>query len=671
MVPTMVSPGPALGAGTAWVESLFERSPIGQGVVDLRGRWVRVNPALARILGRPAHDVVGRPPIEFTHPDDLAVSGASAGRLLAGEADDDQLDTRYVRPDGSVVWCRLTTALVRDPLGRPHYAVAQVEDVTAERARRRFTDAVLDNAATLIVVFDRAGRIVRFNGACERVSGWSAAEVLGRAYWDVLIPRPGRDRSRELFRHLLEHGDDDDVAPSYDGPWVTRDGGLVVIRWTGALLRDEAGAVTHMLGTGLDVTEQRAAEQELCRSERRHRAIVEGSSDLVVVLDADMRLVYASGAAERLLGKSSDAILGSEALSHVHPDDVELAASELLEAMASDTPGAPTPLRLLHADGSAVAVEALASNRLDDDAVAGVIVTLRDVREREDLDRRFRSAFGAAPIGMAIVGIDGMYLDVNRAMCEIVGYDADELLLMRFQDITHPDDVETGRELHARLLAGTMTSYRIEKRYVRADGDLVWAQLSLTLVRDDGGDPAYFISQIEDITERRAATDGLAHQAHHDSLTGLLNRHATLRRVEQALARRHVGGVAVLFVDLDGFKQVNDTYGHAVGDHVLRTVASRASASLRPTDAAGRLGGDEFVVVLEGADEDRARTVADRLARSVARPICLPASWTDWVQVDASIGVAVATSDDGDAADLVARADRAMYARKRLASSGA
>jgi diguanylate cyclase (GGDEF)-like protein/PAS domain S-box-containing protein len=624
-----------------------------------------VNPALARILGRPEHDIVGLSPAEVTHPDDLAVSGSWAQRLLRGEIDDYQLEKRYVRPDGSIVWVRLTAALVRDPLGGPCYAVAQIEDVTTERAQRRFTEAILDNTATLIVVFDRDGRIVRFNGACEQATGWTAAEVLGRRYWDVLVPEPNRAHSEQLFRHLWEHGDDAGVPRSYDGPWVTRDGGLVLIRWTGALLRDEAGAVRFMLGTGLDVTEQRAAEEELGRSERRHRAIVEGSSDLVVVLDGDMSVVYASGAAERLLGKSSDAILGTEALSHVHPDDVELAASELLEAMASDTPGAPTPLRLLHADGSAIAVEALASNRLDDDAVAGVIVTLRDVRERQDLDRRFRSAFGAAPIGMAIIAMDGLYLDVNRAMCDIVGYEADELLRMGFEDITHPDDLDAGRDLYARLLAGATTNYRIEKRYVRSDGDLVWAQVSLTLVRDDNGEPAYFISQVEDITERKAATDGLAHQAHHDSLTGLLNRHATFRRLEQALARRHVGGVAVLFVDLDGFKQVNDTHGHAVGDDVLRAVAARVSASLRPTDAAGRLGGDEFVVVLEGADEHRALAVAERLERSVSRPICVRGSASGWVQVDASVGVAVATTEDGDVADLVARADRAMYARKR------
>jgi diguanylate cyclase (GGDEF)-like protein len=203
----------------------------------------------------------------------------------------------------------------------------------------------------------------------------------------------------------------------------------------------------------------------------------------------------------------------------------------------------------------------------------------------------------------------------------------------------------------------------MEKRYLRADGDLVWVQLSVTVVRHDDGSPAYFISQIEDVTDRRARTDGLAYQAHHDHLTGLLNRHATMRRLEQALSRRHLASVSLLFCDLDRFKDVNDGHGHAIGDEVLRTLASRVAASLRPGDLAGRLGGDEFVVLLEGSDTGQAMLVAERLARAIAEPV--PLSGGGSVEVHASIGLAVATADDVDAAALIVRADEAMYAAKR------
>ena len=505
-------------------------------------------------------------------------------------------------------------------------------------------ETILETADSLIVILGPDGRITRFNPACEQATGWRTDEVAGRPLWEVV-------GDRSCWDELLAHG-----SVRHEGPWVTRDGSRIQVRWSAALVRGDDDVMTHAVATGVDVTAHRAEE-------RRHRAIVERASDLITVLDGDMNVVYASPASERLLGKSADDIIGTSALDHVHPDDREYAALELLDAMSHEQPGAPVPVRLLDAEGRSVAAEALATNLLDDEAVQGVIVTLRDVRERDLLDRRFRTAFDAAPIGMALVGVDGGFIQVNEALCEIVGYPADVLRAQRFQDITHPDDLDADLDLLERLVAGRIPGYRMEKRYLRADGDLVWVQLSVTLVRHDDGEPAYFISQIEDVTDRRSRTDGLAYQAHHDHLTGLLNRHATLRRLEQALSRRHLASVALLFSDLDRFKDVNDTYGHAVGDEVLRTLAGRVGSSLRPGDTAGRLGGDEFVVVLEGSDHAQAELLADRLRRCIADPITLPSGVV--VEVHASIGIAVATPDDHDAGTLLMRADAAMYAEKR------
>jgi diguanylate cyclase (GGDEF)-like protein/PAS domain S-box-containing protein len=508
-------------------------------------------------------------------------------------------------------------------------------------------EAILETADSLMLVLDGGGRIARFNRACEAATGWTEAEVLGRPAWEIVGDRSCWDdiRQRGAVRH--------------ESPWITRDGGRIVVQWSATVVSDDDGAITAVVATGVDVTARRA-------DERRHRAIVERASDLITVLDADMNIAYASPAAMRLLGKRPEDIIGTPALDHVHPDDREFASLELLDAMSHEQPGAPVPVRLLDAHGRPVAAEALATNLLADEAVQGVIVTLRDVRERDLLDRRFRTAFDAAPIGMALVGVDGSFIQVNEALCEIVGYPADALRARRFQDITHPDDLDADLDHLERLVAGRIPGYRMEKRYIRADGDLVWVQLSVTLVRHDDGEPAYFISQIEDVTDRRSRTDGLAYQAHHDHLTGLLNRHATLRRLEQAMSRRHLASVALLFADLDRFKDVNDTYGHAVGDDVLRTLAGRIGSSVRPGDAAGRLGGDEFVVVLEGSDHGQAELLADRLRRCIADPITLPSGVV--VEVHASIGIAVATADDHDATALLTRADAAMYAEKRSRS---
>jgi diguanylate cyclase (GGDEF)-like protein/PAS domain S-box-containing protein len=530
-----------LGADGEWTASLFDRSPIGQAIVDPSGRFLRVNAALASMLGRPPAELVGLTTAEVTHPDDRALTTELAGQLLAGELDHYGVEKRYLRPDGSVVWGRLTVAGVRDAEGEVSFLVSHVEDVTA----------------------------------------------------------------------------------------------------------------------------QHAAEDELARSERRHRAIIERASDLLVLIDDLGYISYASGAATRLLGLDPEEVVGSFCLDYVHPDDVDRVGVELLSAIAQTGIGVPTPMRLVDVHGAAVPVEALATNLRDDEAVGAVLVTIRDVRERKELDRRFRSAFDAAPIGISVVSLDGEFLDVNTALARLLGYDPVVLCSMRFQDITHPDDVGVDLEHLARLVGGEISDYRTDKRYIRADGSVIWIELSVTVVYDDDGRPAFFISLIEDITDRRAHAEGLAHQARHDHLTGLLNRRATIRHLDAALARHHTNGLAVLFADLDGFKGVNDTHGHVVGDEVLRTVAERVLESLRPGDLAGRFGGDEFIVVLEDADEQQAAAVAARLCRLVAEPVAVGGGA---VQVCASVGIAVAKLGE-DAGALLARADEAMYAEKRRRSA--
>ncbi len=286
-------------------------------------------------------------------------------------------------------------------------------------------------------------------------------------------------------------------------------------------------------------------------------------------------------------------------------------------------------------------------------------------RERDEAEARFRGAFGDAPIGMALVGPEGGFLHVNNALCELVGYDQGDLLTKSFQDITHPDDLRADLEHACRVLAGEIRSYQMEKRYVHRRGHAVWIQLNVSLMRADDGTPRYFIAQMQDITERRALEVQLRDLAHHDPLTGLLNRAAFAERLDTSLALAGPDRVpvGVLFVDLDGFKLVNDGHGHAAGDQVLVEVAGRLAACLRTTDAVARVGGDEFAVVLEplpgGTVE--AATLADRILAALAEPLRVGGQEAF---VSASIGIAVAESGSAGADDLLRDADAAHYRAK-------
>ena len=211
---------------------------------------------------------------------------------------------------------------------------------------------------------------------------------------------------------------------------------------------------------------------------------------------------------------------------------------------------------------------------------------------------------------MALIGVDASVERVNAALAAITGRSAEELAALRHEELLHPDDEELAAEAFASLLAddGMATELRI----VHADGHPVWVSLRATIVRDDEGTPVHVLVQVQDITERRSLEDQLRHLADHDALTGLLNRRGIDRALAQHVARgrRYGAEGALLVLDLDGFKAVNDTLGHAAGDELIVTCASALRNRLRETDILGRLGGDEFAVLLPAEGEAEAIIVA-------------------------------------------------------------
>jgi len=395
------------------------------------------------------------------------------------------------------------------------------------------------------------------------------------------------------------------------------------------------------------------------------RAALANSSDLVAVIDETATLIYVSGASDRILGRSADEWIGRNVFELLHPDDASAAAESMVTSVESGT-GVKDPieLRLLHADGQWREVEVVANNLLHDPEVAGVLINARDVSERHDsrrritsANRRFEQAFVRSPIGMAITTLEGRFARANPAMCELLGRDARELLTTSILELTHPDDVE--RTVHAaiELLEGDVPSFSLEKRFLHADGHEVWTRSSVTVLRDDEGVPLHFLTQVEDVEERRSLMEQLRRSALVDPLTGLANR-AGFEEYLATLPRS--SAVGVIAIDLDRFKDVNDTAGHAAGDEVLAEVARRIIETTRPADHAARIGGDEFVVVCLEPDLAQLTGVAQRLVDEIGRPIR-----TDprLVGIGASAGLAIGPASD--ATKLLRRSDAASYEAKR------
>jgi diguanylate cyclase (GGDEF)-like protein/PAS domain S-box-containing protein len=286
-------------------------------------------------------------------------------------------------------------------------------------------------------------------------------------------------------------------------------------------------------------------------------------------------------------------------------------------------------------------------------------------------EERFRNILENAPIGMSVLSPDGRFMMVNRSLCELVGYTKEELEKLSYQEITHPDDLEPNLANVQRLLDGSGTSYHMEKRYIRKDRQVVWTQLTSSVIRDAAGAPLYLVAQIEDITDRRRSREQIQQLAYFDVLTSLPNRRLLKDRLKQSLAqaKRYKRSMALMFLDLDNFKQVNDTLGHDMGDELLKVVADRLQACVRSMDTVCRQGGDEFIIVLaEIAHPEDAAVVANKIINAINEPVSLNGNE---VHITTSIGIAMyPVNGTDDAKELMKKADKAMYETKNKGRNG-
>ena len=276
------------------------------------------------------------------------------------------------------------------------------------------------------------------------------------------------------------------------------------------------------------------------------------------------------------------------------------------------------------------------------------------------------TAFTEAPIGMALLDVAGHFLQVNRVLCEMAGLTRTELLGRRFNDFVAPEDVDLDVVERQRLSADQIRSYRAKKRWRDAVGLAKWVGISVSAVRNPDHEVRYLVVAVEDISERKREEEQLQYLANRDPLTGLLNRRRFLDELSRqvTMSGRYGESSAVLLIDLDHFKPINDEYGHDAGDHVLQGVAAAIDERLRTTDLSARIGGDEFVVLIPHADTGHIQVVAQALVDAIAERKVRYRDVT--LGVTASIGVALLSPlATTNAHEVLARADAAMYEAKR------
>lgn len=416
-----------------------------------------------------------------------------------------------------------------------------------------------------------------------------------------------------------------------------------------------------------------ALVEALRRLSADSRAVLDGMQEAFISMDAEGVVIAWNERAEQIFGWNADEAHGRSIAELILPvrdhDRHRRGIARFLQGGEWPVLGTRTEVICRHKAGTELPIELLLfAQRTDDTWVFNGFAHDISERRRSDnalreAEERFRRAFEDIRVGMAITSPDGRFLRVNRALSDITGYPVRELIGMSFSEITHPEDVEHDLDALREISEGERYGYRTEKRYLHADGRSVWIALNVSPIHDDQGHVLHMISQMEDITERKHAEAKLTHQALHDPLTGLPNRILFSDRVRVASGRRDSASFAVIYLDLDTFKPINDTLGHAAGDAVLIEVSRRLEALLREGDTLARLGGDEFAILCEGIDEPGARLVAERVIAAFERQFEIDGR--EFMQA-ASVGVAIRPRSGRtiDPESILRDADQAMYTAK-------
>ncbi len=653
--------------------TLVERSADVIFMLDEHGIVTYANQTAEERVGLPTDVLVGQNAMDLIHPDDRSRAVESLHRALStGPGAQEAFFVRVAHADGRWLPVELVGNNLSDDESVGGHVITMRDISDRDRADRLLAETeanyrrIVETAEEGVWTFNTRIETTFVNRRMAEMLGTTPEAMIGHSVFEFMD-----ESTRVMASELVAKGADDPVAQRNEIKFTHADGHDVWTRCSASPIPGPDGRVEGIVNLVTDITEQREVAEQLRYNEARLTTLFEVSSDIMAVLEPSGHW-HASPAGTRILGYPIGFDPEGGILELVHPDDLELAGCALAEVLEG-TRGKhePVRVRLRHIDGHYLWFDCTAENQIDNPTVRGLIIIARDVTEQkaaEDAqakaETRFRAAFERSPLGIALITLEGNVIDSNAAFTAMTGRTEDELIGANLELMVHPDDRERLVEEAARRVLGESDVPPGLARLLHPDGRVVWAMVDVSFVTSTDGTPEYTIVLAADVTERKKLEQRLEYQAFHDPLTHLANRARLRNLMETAWERRgSTGRLALLFVDLDRFKQVNDTRGHEAGDELLLLVARRLERSVRAGDAVARFGGDEFVVICEEvAGRDEAVQIAGRIRESLARTYRLSSGEAS---VAASVGIAV---DDGQETvdDLLRDADIAAYRAKEL-----
>jgi len=534
--------------------------------------------------------------------------------------------------------------------------------VTLEESRNRYVD-FYDFSPVGYVTLNGSGVITEINLTGAMLFGVQREHILKRRFAQFAAPECV-DRWHRYFASVLREGTKQPVELALLRAGGTR---LYVQLDCLRLLKEGKAPVVRVALT--DISERKYAEAALSEQEEFFRLIAENLGDFIAVLDLAGRRLYNSPSYRRFFGDPND-LLGTDSFAEIHPDDRARVMQAFTETVHSGV-GQPMDFRFVLADGRVRQMESRGGVIRDAEGrVARVVVISRDVTEQKEIEQQLRIAATAfeAQEGMFVTDANAVILRVNRAFTEMTGYSAEEAVgeTPHLLYSGHHDAAFYCRMWECINRAG---AWQGEIWNRRKSGEVYPEWLNITAVKDRAGVLTHYVGTMMDITQRKASEEEIRFLAFYDHLTGLPNRRLLMDRLQQALVTSARSGRAgaVLFVDLDNFKELNDTYGHDQGDILLQQVSRRLSACVREGDTVARMGGDEFVIILEELSEvsDAAAAQAEAVGNKILFALNQLYDLAGQSHRSTpSIGIALFRAQNESIETLLKHADLAMYQAK-------
>lgn len=641
---------------------------IGLMQVDQSGRIAFANRQLCRMLGYAADELSAKHLHDITHPDDRAGSAVGQDGSEKIRANQEQ---RYLRKDGGEIWVRRSDAVVRDKKGTPLFGLCSVEDVSNQRASQETLTAlneslraIVETSPLAIYSITPSGMVTLWNPAAEVMFGLLQAEVIGKP--SPLLQGESAGFARAM-RDLVLTGD---TVHDIDVTWRTEGMAPKELSLSAAPLRGTARQIIGVIITCVDVTTLKSTAKALDQQLHFTEELLEAIPNPIFYRGIDGRYLGFNRAWEQAFAIRRDDWIGKSPADLYPPDEVEKYLAQDKEVLDS---GVPRALDEVMVDGSGSPrnmVKQLSRFTSADGSPAGLVGVLTDVTNFRNVERalqvsegRFKVLTESAMDLVSVLSENGIVLYQSPSIKRVLGYDPDEVLGKDLFSLAHRDDTAMLKTLMHDLVQGAAVERTAQFRVRSKGGD--WRMLeSIAKNCIDIPEIGGIIVNTRDITERRAFEEKIRHLAYHDALTDLPNRALMQDRVANAVTRADRSGhkFAVMFIDIDNFKNINDTLGHDVGDELLRSLAHRLLSSVRANDSIGRQGGDEFIVLL---DELKTQEGASRVAHKILAALRAPFFIGGANQhVSGSIGIAIFPDDGRDAPTLLKNADTAMFHSK-------